>query len=84
MMAINLEMFGGGEMLAHVATAMAKEARIQPLAGDAEEVQVPGDPEYRTQEKRSRDGIPIEPGLLEEMQTWSQTLGVAMAFAPDT
>lgn len=82
MMAINPKMFGGGKMLAHVATAMAKEARTQPLAGDAEQVQVPGDPEYRMQEERSRDGIPLEPGLLKEMQAWSQTLGVAMAFAP--
>lgn len=81
MMAINPKMFGGGEMLAHTATVMAKEARAQPLAGDAEEVQVPGDPEYRTQEERSREGIPVEPGLLKEMQTWSQTLGVGMAFA---
>ena len=82
MMAINPKMFGGGEMLAHVATTMAKEARTQPLAGDAEQVQVPGDPEYHTQEERSRDGIPIEPGLLKEMQAWSQTLGVAIPFAP--
>jgi ureidoglycolate dehydrogenase (NAD+) len=82
MMAINPKMFGGGEMLAHVATAMAKEARAQPLAEGANEVLVPGDPEYRNQEERSRVGIPIDPGLLEEMKTWSQTLGVAMAFAP--
>jgi ureidoglycolate dehydrogenase (NAD+) len=74
-------MFGGGQMFAHVATAMVNEARTQPLAGNAEQVQVPGDPEYRTQEERSRDGIPIEPGLLKEMQAWSQTLGVSMAFA---
>lgn len=81
MMAINPKVFGGGEMPAQVAIAMAQEARIQPLADDAEKVQVPGDPEYRSQDERSRYGIPIKPGLLEEMQSWSQTLGVAMAFS---
>lgn len=81
MMAINPKMFGGGELLAHAATEMAREARIQPLAGGAAEVQVPGDPEYRSHEERSRNGIPVERGLLEEMRAWSETLGVTMAFA---
>lgn len=79
MMAINPEMFGGGEALAHAATAMAKEARTQPRAANAGAVQVPGDPEYRVQEEREREGIPVDPGLLKEMQAWSQTLGVKMA-----
>lgn len=80
MIAINPKMFGGGEMLAQVATAMATEARTQPLAGNVEAVQVPGDPEYRMQEERERGGIPIEPGLLTEMQAWSQALGVKLPF----
>lgn len=61
---------------------MANEARNQPRAAGAAAVQVPGDPEYRTQEERERGGIPVEPGLLKEMQAWSQTLGVKMAFEP--
>jgi hypothetical protein len=34
------------------------------------------------QEEREREGIPVEPGLLQEMQAWSQTLGVKVAFEP--
>jgi len=82
MLAINPKMFSGGETLAHVATAMAKEARNQPRAAAARAVQVPGDPEYCMQEEREREGIPVEPGLLKEMQAWSQTLGVKVAFEP--
>jgi ureidoglycolate dehydrogenase (NAD+) len=78
MLAINPHHFGGGGSLAATAAAMAGEARSQPRANDAEEILVPGDPEYRTEEQRRRDGIPVEPGLLREMRSWGAKLGVAL------
>ena len=60
---------------------MAKEARAQPRASARESVLAPGDPEYRCAEQRARDGIPIEPGLREEIERWSKQLGVASPWA---
>lgn len=68
--------FQGGRGLPAVAARMAAEARRAPRADAAEPVQVPGDPEYRTAERRAREGIPVEPGLREEFLRWSKRLAV--------
>jgi ureidoglycolate dehydrogenase (NAD+) len=74
--AIDPRRFGGGKKLPAAATRMAREARAQPRANSAESVLAPGDPEHFTAERRLRDGIPVEPGLREEIERWSQRLEV--------
>lgn len=75
MMAIDPRRFFGGDALAGEVARMAAEARAMP-AREGAEVLAPGDPEYRCEQQRSRDGIPIEPGLAAEMRDWSQRLNI--------
>jgi len=76
--AIDPRRFAGGRQLPRVAARMAGEARKQVAARKSEPVLAPGDPELKTAARRGREGIPIEPGLLEEMARWSKRLGVGM------
>ena len=68
--------FGGANFPATVA-ALASTARSQPVRDQAEPVLVPGDDHYANEQKRRALGIPIEPGLAEEIKLWSSRLGVS-------
>jgi ureidoglycolate dehydrogenase (NAD+) len=74
--AIDPMRFMGKKQLPHVATRMASEARAQPRANAQQSVLAPGDPELQTAERRLQEGIPIEPGLRQEIDRWSKRLGV--------
>ena len=56
----------------HLITTV-KSAR--PACG-YDEVMVAGDPEWRAEERRRRDGIPIEPGVWQSLNSLAQDLGV--------
>jgi len=65
--------FAGGAALAGVVASMAMELSQAPGTP-----RLPGDPEAAAQRERQRDGIPVPPALWDEMQAWSQRLGVAL------
>ena len=50
----------------------------QPAAG-FEEVLVPGEPEYRTTQRRQREGIPIDDHLWEAIIRVAASVGVSAA-----
>lgn len=77
-LAIDPSRFAGGKSLPRVARVMAEKARGQPRAQAKNPVLAPGDPESGSAEKRSKEGIPIEPGLRMEMARWSKRLGVRL------
>ena len=64
--------FAGGATLAATVRAMADELPREPG-----HVQLPGDPELRSEQTRRVSGIPFEPGALADMVAWSERLGVA-------
>lgn len=64
--------FAGGTTLAATVRAMADELPREPG-----HVQLPGDPELRSEQTRRVSGIPFEPGALADMAAWSERLGVA-------
>lgn len=76
MIAIDPARFGGGAILAQTAAMMAQEVRQQPTAADCDEILAPGDPEVRAAAGREIEGIPVEAGLLQQLQEWSQRLGL--------
>ena len=78
--AIDPARFAGGSGLPAAATRMAREARAQSRAGADRPVLAPGDPELACARQRARDGIPIEPGLRDELTRWSRRLGVPTPF----
>lgn len=70
--AIDPQRFAGGATLASTVRAMAEELPREPG-----HVQLPGDPELRSERTRRVTGIPFEPGALADMRAWSERLGVA-------
>ncbi len=65
--AVDPARFAGGAVLAATVAQMADEARRQtPKRADLE-VLAPGDPEYRTQRLREKEGIPISAALFAEL-----------------
>jgi LDH2 family malate/lactate/ureidoglycolate dehydrogenase len=49
----------------------------RPAAG-FEEVLIAGDPEWRSEEQRRREGIPVARGIWEELTRLGQSLNVAV------
>lgn len=76
MIALDPARFGGGDMLAQTAAAMAREVRQQPAAAADGEVMAPGDPEVRSAAERAVEGIPVEAGLQQQVREWPQRLGL--------
>jgi ureidoglycolate dehydrogenase (NAD+) len=64
--------FAGGPTLAATIEQMART-----LAAEPGEVLMPGDPELAEQSRRRALGVPIEPGLRDEMRAWSERLKVS-------
>ena len=64
--------FAGGPGFAATVEHMARALAAEPGAP-----RMPGDPELAAQARRRIEGIPIEPGLADEMRSWSARLGVA-------
>lgn len=64
--------FAGGALLATVVAQLAERMQAEPGSP-----LMPGDPENRTAQVRQTSGIPIERGLAQQMQAWSDQLGVA-------
>ena len=71
MMAIDPQRFAGGAALAAVLASAITEVKTQK-----DGILSPGEPEYRTAAQRSRDGVPVEPGLWDEIITWSERLNI--------
>jgi ureidoglycolate dehydrogenase (NAD+) len=80
-LAIDPERTVGRARLADMLAQLLAELKAIPPAAGFEEVLVPGEPEARVRERRERDGIPIEPGLLRILQTLGADLDVAFPAA---
>jgi ureidoglycolate dehydrogenase (NAD+) len=63
--------FAGGALLAMTVAQMAER-----MQGEPGSPLMPGDPENRSAQVRQVEGIPIERGLAQQMQAWSERLGV--------
>jgi len=63
--------FAGG-----AAFAASVELIARALAAQPGQVLMPGDPELAEERRRRTAGVPIEPGLRDEMRVWSDRLKV--------
>lgn len=75
-LAIDPQRFAGGAVLAAVLAAAISEVKSQKS-----EILSPGEPEYRTAAQRAREGVPVEPGLWDEIVMWSERLHIAKPCA---
>jgi len=55
---------------------LVDEIKSSRPASGFDEVLVAGDPEWRMEEQRRRDGIPLTAGVWEQLQEWATKLGV--------
>ncbi|HKX43293.1 MAG TPA: Ldh family oxidoreductase [Burkholderiaceae bacterium] len=69
--AIDPARFAGGASFAASVEQIARALAAQPG-----QVMMPGDPELAEERRRRADGVPIEPGLRDEMRAWSERLKV--------
>jgi ureidoglycolate dehydrogenase (NAD+) len=69
--AIDPVRFAGGATFAAAVELIARALTAQPG-----QVLMPGDPELAEERRRRADGVPIEPGLRDEMRAWSERLKV--------
>ena len=72
--------FAGREALLGEATSVARFVRSSRTAEGVEAITLPGDPERKALEARSRDGIPLSHGHWAKLAELAEQLGVA---APD-
>jgi len=73
--AIDPARFAGGATFAASIELIARALTAQPG-----QVLMPGDPELAEERRRRAVGVPIEPGLRDEMRAWSERLEVASAL----
>jgi ureidoglycolate dehydrogenase (NAD+) len=81
-MAIDLAQFGDPGNFKREVGRLAGALKALPLAGDAEEILLPGERGGRTLERRMRDGIPLARAVHDELQVLAGRLGVEMISAP--
>jgi LDH2 family malate/lactate/ureidoglycolate dehydrogenase len=74
-MAIDPEMFGGGEGFREEMDALMDRLRGLPPVDAAEPVQVAGDQQYKDYAERSKSGIPLTKALYEEVRAVCQASG---------
>lgn len=77
-LAIDPARFFGGEYFTQSVAALADSAHNQPIKDQAKPVLVPGEDHYKSEEIRRRDGVPIEPGLAEQIILWCKKLSVPL------
>lgn len=74
--AIDPMRFFGGTHFPKTVSDVAKIARHQSVKDPDQPVLVPGDDQYTTETERLALGIPVEPGLMEQITSWSSKLGI--------
>jgi LDH2 family malate/lactate/ureidoglycolate dehydrogenase len=62
---------------------LVEEIKSSSPASGHNEVLVAGDPEWRMEQQRRRDGIPLTPGVWEQLQEWATKLDVARLGRPE-
>jgi LDH2 family malate/lactate/ureidoglycolate dehydrogenase len=57
-----------------------KSIKESAQAKGAQEILMPGEPEYRTETKFLKEGIPLAPNTVKELTTLSESLGLRVRF----
>jgi L-2-hydroxycarboxylate dehydrogenase (NAD+) len=56
---------------------LVERVKAQPLAKGFEEIQLPGEPEHRTEQARLKNGIPLTPDVVETLKSEADLVGVS-------
>jgi LDH2 family malate/lactate/ureidoglycolate dehydrogenase len=61
--------------------AFVTKIKTSPMWDSTKEMLIPGELEYRTEQARRANGIPLPPALYEELVALGQSLGVTTTLA---
>ncbi len=75
-MALDPDCFIGREEFKKNMDAYIKAIKESPRAAGVDEILVPGEPEYRTETRLLKEGIPLPPNTVKELTTLGESLGV--------
>ncbi len=70
--------FFGGKDLSKTVANMVESARLQTVKDKDKPVLAPGDDQYAKEKERLEHGIPVEAGLLEQINNWSKELKIKL------
>jgi LDH2 family malate/lactate/ureidoglycolate dehydrogenase len=73
---IDLEAFGGLEQFARQMDWLAAACHAATPRPGVEKVRLPGERGLAQFRRQQRDGIELYPGIMEELRTWTERLGV--------
>ena len=76
-MVLDPDCFIGREAFKKSMDAYIKSIKESARAAGAEEILVPGEPEYRTEMRLLKEGIPIAPNTVKELTGLGQSLGIS-------
>ena len=79
-MAIDPECFTGREKFKKDMDCYIKSIKESGKAKNVTEILMPGEPEYRTEAKRLKEGIPLESTTLQELVALGKSLGVSLSL----
>ncbi|MGQ9695640.1 MAG: Ldh family oxidoreductase [Thermodesulfobacteriota bacterium] len=79
-LALDPECFMGREEFKKNMDAYIKSIKESAKAPGVEEILVPGEPEYRTEQKFLKEGIPLASNTIAELKSLGATLGIETTF----
>ena len=79
-MAIDPDCFTGRETFKKDMDRYIKSIKESAKAKNATEILMPGEPEYRTETKRLKEGIPLVPATVKELVALGEGFGISLPF----
>jgi LDH2 family malate/lactate/ureidoglycolate dehydrogenase len=80
LVALDISRFGPVADFKQRLDALISQIRSSPLAPDADAIYLPGELEFRREQERRRDGVPIEAGRFQALAALGRELGVPTAL----
>jgi LDH2 family malate/lactate/ureidoglycolate dehydrogenase len=77
-MAIDPDCFVGREKFKKEMDRYIQTIKESKKAENAAEILMPGEPEYRTETKRLKEGIPLPPATIKELLTLGESFGIPL------
>jgi LDH2 family malate/lactate/ureidoglycolate dehydrogenase len=79
-MALDPDCFVGREEFKKNVDAYIENIKESAKAAGTEEILVPGEPEYRMEQKFLKEGIPLAPNTVKELTALGDSLGIQSPF----
>lgn len=75
---LDIDLFVGAEHFLREVSELAENVKTCPRAEGVQEIMLPGDPERRMKERRSREGVPLDDGTWGQLTALAAKLGVPL------